>query len=47
MLLFFYSYAFGLEETNEREKAEKLLNKVLEMNPATPWAHHAMCESYL
>lgn len=37
-----YSYAFALEETNEREKAEKLLKRVLDMNPRIPWAHHAM-----
>ena len=36
------SYAFALEETNEREKAEKLLKKVLNMNPRIPWAHHDM-----
>lgn len=41
-LLKICSYAFALEETNEREKAEKLLRKSLSMNPKTPWAHHAM-----
>lgn len=36
------SYAFALEETNERERAEKLLRKILAMNAKTPWALHAM-----
>ena len=43
----FCSYAFTLEETNERAKAEKLLERILDMNPKTPWAHHAMCKSIL
>ena len=44
MIFFCCSYAFALEETNEWQKAEQLLKKVLAMNPAVPWAHHAMCK---
>ena len=43
--MYVHSYAFALEETNEREKAEKLLKKVLNMNPKIPWAHHAMSKA--
>lgn len=43
--MFLHSYGFALEETNERGKAEKVLKKVLDMNPKTPWAHHAMSKA--
>ena len=38
------SYAFGLEETNYRGKAEEVAREALAMNQKTPFASHAMGE---
>ena len=39
------SYAFGLEETNFRGKAEEVAREALAMNQKTPFASHAMGEA--
>ena len=35
-------YAFGLEETNERDLAEELCYKSLAIDPHNPWATHTL-----
>ena len=39
-------YAFAVEECNERERAEKILQHVLDLNRDTPFAYHAMCKPH-
>ena len=39
-----HSYSFALEECNEREMAERLARKALDMNKNTPYAIHAIGE---
>ncbi|XP_041361213.1 tetratricopeptide repeat protein 38-like [Gigantopelta aegis] len=36
-------HAFGLEETNLLDRAEKAAKKALEINPRDAWATHSMC----
>ena len=38
------SYAFGLEETNYRARAEQLVREVLARERRAPFATHVMCE---
>ena len=40
-------YAFAVEECNERERAEKILRRALDLNKETPFAYHAMCKPKL
>ena len=35
-------YAFGLEETNERDLAEELCYQSLAIDPHNPWATHTL-----
>eukprot|EP00731_Ephydatia_muelleri_P026005 Em0018g105a len=35
-------YAYTLEETNQRDRAEELARKALDLQKKTPWAYHAL-----
>ena len=39
-----YSYAFALEENNERRRAEELARRALAMDPSASWGYHTLCE---
>ena len=46
MFLIIESYSYGLEETNQREKAEQLARRALDLDRVTPFAYHAMCKRF-
>eukprot|EP00731_Ephydatia_muelleri_P026042 Em0018g142a len=35
-------YAFALEQTNQRDRAEELARKALDLQKKTPWAYHTL-----